>query len=87
MRSFFFIAMMLATSLVTMAQETMEPVTIIIDDPLTAFLADEGQGTNILNKASGATVMTLSSEYDYLFTLTTPQEGWWKRDMRSAIIL
>ena len=78
MRRIFFFAMMLVTSLVTIAQETTDAVIIISDDPLTAFLSDEGQGTNILNKARGATVMTLSSENDYIFTLTTPEEGWWK---------
>lgn len=78
MRRVFFIAMMLVTSLVTMAQETTEAAIIIFDDPFTAFLSDEGQGTNILNKASGATVMTLSYDYDCIFTLTTPQDGWWK---------
>ena len=78
MRRVFFFTMMLVTSLMTIAQDMTEAADILIDYPFTAFLADEGQGTNILNKARGATVMTLSSENDYIFTLTAPQDGWWK---------
>ena len=78
MRRFFFIAIMLATALVTMAQDTTEAADVSLDNTLAAFLADEGQGTNILNKARGATVMTLSSDFDYVFSLTAPLDGWWK---------
>ncbi len=76
MRRFFFFAMMLVMSLVTVAQGTIETTNVSTGEPFTAFLADEGQGTNILNKARGATVMTLSSDFDYIFTLTAPQDGW-----------
>lgn len=45
---------MLAASLVTLAQNSSEAIDVSLDDTFTAFLADEGQGTNILNKARGA---------------------------------
>ena len=78
MRRIFFFAMMLVTSLVTVAQDNTEAANVSTGEPFMAFLADEGQGTNILNKARGATVMTLSSDFDYIFYLTAPQDGWWK---------
>ena len=78
MRRIFFFAMMLVTSLVIVAQDNTEAANVSTGEPFMAFLADEGQGTNILNKARGATVMTLSSDFDYIFNLTAPQDGWWK---------
>lgn len=78
MRRFIFISVMLAASLVTMAQNSTEAIDVSLDDTFTAFLADEGQGTNILDKARGTTVMTLSSDADYVFVLSAPQDGWWK---------
>lgn len=50
-------------------------------DTLVAFISSDDFVTNILNKPSGATVMTLSSEDEdvtYMFELTTPEDGWWK---------
>lgn len=32
----------------------------------------------ILNKPSGATVMTLPYDEPYMFSLSSPQDGWWK---------
>ena len=43
-----------------------------------AYLSTDELTTNILNKPSGATVMTLSSEECYIFSLTSPTDGWWK---------
>ena len=43
-----------------------------------AYLSNDELTTNILNKPSGATAMTLSSEVPYLFSLTSPTDGWWK---------
>ena len=78
MRRLFFFAMMIVTSLVNVAQDTTEAADASIDDMLTAFLADEGQGTDILNKARGATVLTLSSDNEYVINVTAAQDGWWK---------
>ena len=52
--------------------------TLNAQDTLVAYLSAEGMMTHILNKARGGTVMTLSIDTDYVLTLTTPQDGWWK---------
>ena len=43
-----------------------------------AYLSYDELTTNILNKPMGATAMTLSSEEPYIFSLTSPTDGWWK---------
>ena len=45
---------------------------------MVAFLSDDVLTTDILNKPMGATAMTLSSEVAYMFSLTSPTDGWWK---------
>ena len=52
--------------------------TLNAQDTLVAYLSPDGMMTHILNKARGGTVMSLSNDTDYVLTLTTPQDGWWK---------
>lgn len=52
-------------------------------DTITAYLLCDAPRTYILDKPRGATVMTLDyynedNEGDYIFSLTSPQDGWWK---------
>ncbi len=62
------LAVLLVTAFTDGAQEKM----------LIAFLDCDPPCSYILNKPSGATVMTLSYDEPYLFTLSSPQDGWWK---------
>ena len=45
---------------------------------LIAYLCGDSTCAYILNKPSGATVMTLSCDEPYMFSLSSPQDGWWK---------
>ena len=67
MKRIIFLAVVLFTMLTAAAQTTM-----------VAYLSYDELTTNILNKPSGATAMTLSSEECYIFSLTSPTDGWWK---------
>ena len=67
MKKILFLSMLFLTTLMGSAQDTM-----------VAYLDCDPPLANILNKPSGATVMQLSYEEIYIFTLTSPQDGWWK---------
>ena len=67
MKRIIILAVVFFTALAGSAQATM-----------IAYLSNDELTTNILNKARGATAMTLSSEVAYIFTLTSPTDGWWK---------
>ena len=45
---------------------------------LIAYLDCDPPCSYILNKPSGSTVMTLSYDEPYIFSLSSPQDGWWK---------
>ena len=45
---------------------------------LIAYLNCDSYPAHILNKPRGAFVMSLSCDEPYLFSLTSPQDGWWK---------
>ena len=49
-------------------------------DTISVYLSDDDPTglTNIRNKPMGAKVMQLSSDDIYIFSLTSPQDGWWK---------
>ena len=68
MKKIVLLAVLLVTAFTVGAQEKM----------LIAFLDCDPPCSSILNKPSGATVMTLSYDEPYLFTLSSPQDGWWK---------
>ena len=67
MKQIIVLAVVLFTALAGSAQATM-----------VAYLSNDVLTTDILNKPSGATAMTLSSEECYIFSLTSPTDGWWK---------
>ena len=67
MKQIIILAVVLFTALAGSSQTTMF-----------AYLSYDELTTNILNKPSGATAMTLSSEVPYIFSLTSPTDGWWK---------
>lgn len=67
MKRIIIFAVVFFTALAGSAQTTM-----------VAFLAADVLTTDILNKPMGATAMTLSSEVPYIFSLTSPTDGWWK---------
>ena len=67
MRKLFTLISLLAVALAASAQDT-----------IAAYLSCDPPMAYILNKPSGATVMTLDYEEIYTFTLTSPQDGWWK---------
>ena len=68
MKKIVMLTVLLVTAFTVGAQEKM----------LIAFLDGEPPYTHILNKPSGATVMSLSYDEPYLFSLTSPRDGWWK---------
>ena len=45
---------------------------------LIAYLCGDSTCSYILNQPSGATVMTLSCDEPYVFSLSSPKDGWWK---------
>ena len=67
MKRIIILAVVFFTALAGSAQATM-----------IAYLSNDELTTNILNKPRGATAMTLSSEVAYIFSLTSPTDGWWK---------
>lgn len=68
MKKIVLLAVLLVTAFTVGAQEKM----------LIAFLDCDPPCSSILNKPSGATVMTLPYDEPYMFTLSSPQDGWWK---------
>ena len=68
MKKYVLLAVLLVTTFTVGAQEKM----------LIAFLDCDPPCSSILNKPSGATVMTLSCDEPYMFNLSSPQDGWWK---------
>lgn len=68
MKKIVLMTVLLVTAFTASAQEIM----------LMAYLDCDPPMAYILNKPSGATVMTLPCDEPYLFTLTSPQDGWWK---------
>ena len=68
MKKIVLLAVLLVTAFTVDAQEKM----------LIAFLDCDPPCSSILNKPSGATVMTLPYDEPYMFTLSSPQDGWWK---------
>ena len=75
MKKIIMLTVLLVTAFTVGAQEKM----------LIAFLDGEPPYTHILNKPSGTTVMTLSYDKPYIFSLTLPRDGWWKiNDMWNA---
>ena len=69
MKKIVFFSTLLMMALVANAQDT-----------LVAYLMGDAPMTNILNKPMGATVMQLSYDDICIFTLSSPQDGWWKID-------
>ena len=67
MKRIIILAVVFFTALAGIAQATM-----------IAYLSNDELTTNILDKPRGATAMTLSSEVAYIFSLTSPTDGWWK---------
>ena len=67
MKKILFLSMLFLAALMGSAQDLM-----------VAYLDCDPPLANILNKPSGATVMQLSYDEIYIFTLTSPQDGWWK---------
>ncbi|MBQ6080252.1 MAG: hypothetical protein IJK93_08250 [Muribaculaceae bacterium] len=67
MKKILLITILFVTALAASAQDT-----------ISAYLSCDPPMAYILNKPRGATVMTLSYEKSYVFSLTSPQEGWWK---------
>ena len=75
MKKIIMLTVLLVTAFTVCAQEKT----------LVAFLDGDPTYTHILNKPSGATVMTLSYDEPYIFSLTSPRDGWWKiNDMWNA---
>lgn len=68
MKKIVLLTVLLVMSFTAGAQEKM----------LIAYLDGDPPCSYILNKPCGATVMTLSYEEPYIFSLTSPQDGWWK---------
>ena len=68
MKKIVLMTVLLVTAFTAGAQEKM----------LMAYLDCDPPMASILNKPSGATAMTLPCDEPYLFTLTSPQDGWWK---------
>ena len=68
MKKIVMLTVLLVTAFTVGAQEKM----------LIAFLDGDPPYTHIVNKPSGATVMTLPYDEAYIFSLTSPQDGWWK---------
>ena len=46
-------------------------------ETLVAYFSGDAPMTNILNKPMGATVMQLPYDLICVFSLTSPQDGWW----------
>lgn len=68
MKKIVLLTVMFMVALTACAQETM----------LIAYLNCDPPYSYILNKPSGATVIMLSYDEPYIFSLTSPQDGWWK---------
>ena len=68
MKKIVLLTVMFMVAFTASAQETM----------LIAYLNCDPPYSYILNKPSGATVIMLSYDEPYMFSLTSPQDGWWK---------
>ncbi len=75
MKKIIMLTVLLVTAFNVGAQEKM----------LIAYLCGDSTCAYILNMPNGETVMTLSYNEPYIFSLTSPRVGWWKiNDMWNA---
>ena len=81
MKKIVFLSLLFFMALAGRAQEEAPYPQDVMETLMYAYLSADDPTSptvDILNKPSGATVMTLSPDDIYIFVLATPQDGWWK---------